>query len=101
MNVASGALSAMFAAKAEPPILADIADAEKREEELLTPSVLTALITPGVDVAQRWAEAHVSTKREVARLLFSPSLLGELRLLRSPIRGHRCPIEQRLEWWKP
>ena len=100
-NVASGALSAMFAAKAEPPILADIADAEKREEELLTPSVLTALISPGVDVAQRWAEAHVSTKREVARLLFSRSLLGELRLLRSPIRGHRCPIEQRLQWWKP
>ncbi len=100
VNVASGALSPMFAVKAEPLILEGIAQAEKREQELLTPSVLTSLITPGADVAQRWRDAAVSTKREVARLLFSPNVLGELRVLRSPSRGHRCPIEQRLQWWK-
>ena len=100
-NVASGALSPLFAVKAEPQILAGIAAAEKREQELLTPSVLTELIAPGEDVAHRWDNAAVSTKREVARLLFSAEVLGELRLSRSPIRGRRCPIEQRLHWWKP
>jgi site-specific DNA recombinase len=99
--VAAGKLSAMLAAKAEPPILDGIAREEKREQELLTPNVLASLITPGEDVAQRWASAAVSTKREVARLLLSADVLGELRLLRSPSRGHRCPIEQRLQWWKP
>jgi hypothetical protein len=100
-NVASGALSPLFAVKAEPQILAGIAAAEKREQELLTPSVLTELIAPGDDVAHRWDNAAVSTKREVARLLFSAEVLGELRLSRSPIRGRRCPVEQRLHWWKP
>jgi site-specific DNA recombinase len=100
-SVVSGALSPLFAAKAEPEILAAIAEAEKREQELLTPGVLTSLIAPGADVAQRWHDAQTSTKREVARLLFSPDVLGELRLLRSPVRGHRGPVEQRIQWWKP
>jgi site-specific DNA recombinase len=99
--VASGRLSTMLAAKSEPLILAEIDQAEKREAELITPSVLTELIKPGADVAKRWKQAKVSTKREVARLLFSADMLGELRVLRSPSRGHRCPIEQRLQWWKP
>ena len=85
----------------EPQILAGIAAAEKREQELLTPSVLTELIAPGDDVAHRWDAAAVSTKREVARLLFSADVLGELRLSRAPVRGRRCPVEQRLHWWKP
>jgi len=29
--------------------------------------VLTSLIAPGADVAQRWRDAQTSTKREVAR----------------------------------
>lgn len=99
--VASGQLSTMLAAKSEPLILAEIDKAEKREKELMTPSVLTELITPGTDVVQRWEQAKISTKREVARLLFSTDVLGELRVLRSPTPGHRCPIEQRLQWWKP
>jgi hypothetical protein len=96
-SVVSGALSPLFAAKAEPEILAAIAEAEKREQELLTPGVLTSLIAPGADVAQRWRDAQTSTKREGARLLFSPDVLGELRLLRSPVRGHRGPVEQRIQ----
>lgn len=99
--VASRQLSPMLAAKAEPQLLADIAKAEQRERELLTPSVLAELMSPGKDVRQRWTEAAISTKREVARMLFSAEVLGELRVLRSLTPGHRCAIEQRVQWWKP
>ena len=99
--VASRQLSPMLAAKSEPQILADIEKAEKRERELLTPSVLAELMSPGKDVLRRWKDAAIPTKREAARMLFSADVLGELRVLRSPTPGHRCPVERRVQWWKP
>jgi len=39
--------------------------------------------------------------RQLIGLLFSADVWEELRLLRSPSRGHRCPLEQRFPWWKP
>lgn len=97
-QVGAGRLSATLAAAAEPTIRARLTAAEEREAALITPAALASLLQPGQDVATRWADAEISTRREVARLLLSPELLGELRVTRSPIRGHRTPATQRIVW---
>ncbi|SNR49741.1 Site-specific DNA recombinase [Haloechinothrix alba] len=96
--VAQGTVSVTLASRSEPQIEAQLRDAERRKQELATPSVLRDLVTPGADVARRWKTAEMSTKREVARLLLTPEVLGELRATRSPTRGHHHPITQRVEW---
>lgn len=93
-----GGISATALARMEPQILADIEKLERRDRVLSTPSVLSGLIEPGKDIRRRWKAAEMSTKREVARLLLAPDRLGELRVLRSPTRGHRVPAEQRVAW---
>lgn len=95
-KVADGALSMAFAAKTEPRLLARIDTLQQRETELATPSVLGGLITPGKDVARRWQDCELSTRRAVAKMVLSPELLGELRVLRSPTPGHRVQVEQRV-----
>lgn len=98
--VAAGAISVATLARAEPVILADIARLETRQKTLSTPSALRGLIEPGQDVAHRWEAAHMSARREIARLLLTPELIGELRVTRSPIPGHRVPAENRVQWWR-
>lgn len=95
-QVGQGKLSAALAARAEPGILSRLRVAEQREAELSTPSELSGLIAPGEGVVRRWRDAPMSTRREVARRLLSPMVLGELRVTRSPIRGRRCPVEDRV-----
>lgn len=97
-QVGRGELSAMLAARAEPQIQGRLRDLESREQELATPSALRSLIAPGEDAAKRWQEAPMSAKRDAARLLLRPDMLGELRVMRNPIPGHRVPIEQRVTW---
>jgi site-specific DNA recombinase len=97
-QVGSGRLSAMLAAKAEPALLARLQKVEARERELSTPNVLAGFLTPGSGVRRSWAGAEMSTKREVARLLFSREVIGELHVQRSPVRGHRGPVVERVEW---
>lgn len=96
--VATGKLSALLASHAEPEILEDIRKAQAREQELSTPRVLEGLITPGADVRVRWNDAQLSTKREVARLLLSPAVLGELRIVRAQLTqpGATPPIHERV-----
>jgi hypothetical protein len=67
--------------RAEPTLLAEITTLEARERELSTPSALRGLIEPGTDIADRWATTPMSTRREIARLLLTPDLIGQL---------HRC-----------
>lgn len=98
--LAAGTLSVALAARSEPAILAEIERLEKREKELATPSALRGLIEPGEDVARRWATAPMSTRREIARLLLTPKLIGELRITPSPTPGHRVPAEERIQWWR-
>lgn len=57
-------------------MLAEIATLETRERELSTPGVLRGLIEPGADVAHRWADKPMSTRREIARLLLTPRLIA-------------------------
>jgi site-specific DNA recombinase len=97
-QVGSGQLSATLAARAEPGILARLAAAEAREEELSTPAPLRDLIKPGTNVVRQWKDAPMSARREVARFLFAPKVCGQLRLRRSPTPGHRCPVQDRV-WW--
>jgi DNA invertase Pin-like site-specific DNA recombinase len=98
--VSAGTLSVALAARSEPALLAEIQRLEQREKELTTPSALRGLIEPGTDVAQRWASAPMSTRRQIARLLLTPQLIGELRITPSPTRGHRVPAEDRIQWWR-
>jgi hypothetical protein len=99
--VATGTLSVVLAARSEPALLAEIERLEKREQELTTPSALRGLIEPGADVARRWATAPMSTRRDIARLLLTPQLIGELRITPSPTRGPRpVPAEDRILWWR-
>lgn len=97
-QVSSGALTATFAAKAEPGIQARLKAARAREQELSTPSRLRGLIPPGME----WATMPMAAKREVARIVLAPDMLGELRIVRRPRDAgpRRVPVEDRVEWRK-
>lgn len=94
----AGRMSVASAIAIEPGILTRIGDLERKERELATPPALAGLITPGEDVAARWEEAPMSSRRQVARLLCSPAILGTLRLGRALGTGHRATLEQRVRW---
>jgi site-specific DNA recombinase len=96
---AAGTISIATVVRAEPQILAAIAELERRESELSTPSALRQFITPGADVARRWQAAPMSARREVARLLLTPEILGELRVMpRPPGQGRHVPAHDRVTW---
>ena len=76
------ALSAL--PRAEPQILATIGALERREAEMATPSALHGFISPGADVARRWQAVPISARREVARMLLAPEMIGELRVTPRP-----------------
>ena len=96
---AAGTISISTIARMEPQILAAIAALERRESELATPSALQQFITPGADVARGWEAVPMSTRREVARLLLTPELLGELRVTpRPPGQSRHAPAHDRVIW---
>ena len=85
----TGAISMRSFARMEPAILNEIADLERRERELSSPPELQQFIEPGARVAAQWGKMPMSARREVARLLLSPSMQGELRVTRVPRGGPR------------
>jgi DNA invertase Pin-like site-specific DNA recombinase len=98
---AAGTISIATVARAEPQILATIGALERREAELSTPSALHGFITPGANVARRWHAAPMSTRREIARLLLMPDMLGELRVTPRPPGwpgGRHVPAASRVVW---
>lgn len=98
-EVGAGRLSVASLVAAEPAMLARITGLEQRERELAAPPALAGLIAPGEDVAARWENAPVSARRQVARLLCSPGVLGTLLLERDPRPGRgRTPAEDRVRW---
>lgn len=96
-RVGAGKLSQAFAERTAPGIEKRLAAARAHEESLSRPPALSAL-PPGRDVAARWEAAPMSARREVARLLLSPAYLGQLRVMRSPVPGHSCPVDDRVKW---
>jgi DNA invertase Pin-like site-specific DNA recombinase len=98
---ATGTISIATVARAEPQILASIAGLERREAELATPSALHGFITLGADVARRWESAPMSARREVARLLLEPEMIGEMRVTQRPAGwpgGRHVPAASRVVW---
>lgn len=93
----AGRLSTATLIAVEPGHVARVEALEARERELVTPPALST-ITPGKDVARRWKAAPMSARRQVARLLCSPPILGTLRVGRSPTPGHRAEPEDRVSW---
>jgi hypothetical protein len=67
---AAADISAHAFAIREGKLLPLIEAAEKRAEELTVPLALRDLLTPGADIAARWAAMTVAARRDVIRLLF-------------------------------
>ena len=93
----AGRMSVASFVAIEPGILARITTLEARERELSVPPALS-VIPPGRDVAARWKAAPVAARRQVARLLCSPAILGTMQVGRSPKAGSAAPPEQRVTW---
>jgi DNA invertase Pin-like site-specific DNA recombinase len=92
-----GKLDVATILEVEPGLVARVKGLEARERELVTPPPLT-MIPPGKDVARRWAAAPMSARRQVAKMLCSPAILGQLRVRRSPAPGHRANPASRVNW---
>jgi hypothetical protein len=71
---------------------------EGRERQLTLPPSILKLVDPGGDVWDSWHRAPISARREVARILLAPRLLGELVILPSPRRGPIQSVLERLEY---
>jgi site-specific DNA recombinase len=76
-----------------PRLDAALIAARGRRDELTAPALLRGLIEPGGGVRRRWAAAAMPARREIARLVFVPELLGELRVIRGT---HADPIDARV-----
>jgi site-specific DNA recombinase len=96
--VSAGKLSVGSLVAAEPGILTRIDDLEARERELSTPPALAGLV--GDDIRERWDGMPMSAKREVARMLLSPSVLGQLRVGRGRNTGGQMVTSaaERVKW---
>ncbi|MFJ1764017.1 recombinase family protein [Amycolatopsis sp. NPDC088138] len=81
-----------------------VAELEGRERELSAPTTLVDILGGRrEDVRARWKDASVSSKRVAAKLLFSPSLIGEIHV--SPVgRGNARhggpPLEERVRFFR-
>lgn len=75
----------------------DLDAAIEKEKAASTPAVLRGLIEPGKGAERRWKALPLEVKRQVARILLSPDLIGELRVTRSP-DGRPCDAEDRVVW---
>jgi site-specific DNA recombinase len=92
-----GRLSVGTLLAVEPAMVKRIEGLEALERELTTPGELAWLIEPGEDIARRWAAAPMSARRQAARQLYSPAMLGTLRVKRSPVPGHQVDVSERVE----
>jgi DNA invertase Pin-like site-specific DNA recombinase len=97
-QVAARKVSAAALAAIEPRLLAEADQLEAQRRELSAPPALAGLIAPGTGAKRRWAKMPMSAKREVARLLLCPDLLGQLRIARAKVTGRLVPVEQRVVW---
>lgn len=93
----AGELSIDFAASVEPGIRARLSGLEERRQELETPPDLRGLVGSREHVRELLASIDdVGRLRRIARLVLSPPLAGEMRILRSPSPRHQVPAKDRV-----
>ncbi|MFI6304340.1 recombinase family protein [Amycolatopsis thailandensis] len=104
----AGKAKSKFATERAMELEDEIAELEKREAELRTPSALSGLITPGAGVRQEWKDAAFSTKREIAKIILAPTPegtlgLGQLRVEQvGPTgRGRKVMPIERTHFYRP
>ncbi|MFI9172525.1 recombinase family protein [Streptomyces lincolnensis] len=68
------------------------------EESKLTISPVMADALAADNVVDWWVDAPVSARREVARIVLSPGLLGEVRVTRTSSAGRTPDVADRLVW---
>jgi hypothetical protein len=76
-----------------PRLDAALLEAKRHRDELTAPALLRGLIEPGKGVRRRWAAAPMPARREIARAVFVPELLGELRITKG---AHTDPLDGRV-----
>lgn len=79
-----------------------VADLELRERELSAPTSLVDILGGRhEDVCIRWKSAAISSKRVAAKVLFTPSLIGEMHVFpvgRGNARHGGPPLEERVRF---
>lgn len=81
-----------------PKIETRLAAAKARRDDLTAPSLLRGLIRPGRDVRRRWKVAPMSARRDIARIVLVPELLGQVRITRALSAGQSIPVQERAAW---
>lgn len=71
---------------------------EAREREMSLPPAILKMIRPGVGIWNSWHEAPLSVRREVARIILRPGLVGRVYIHPSPRTGRSQPILERIEY---
>ncbi|MEV8610081.1 recombinase family protein [Amycolatopsis sp. NPDC051373] len=97
-KVRAGTLTLDFAADVEPGIRERESSASAAVERLKRPPALAGLLEPGEDIVKRWRVMAPSAKRELVQTLLVPELLGELRVLRNPVKGVAAPLRDRVHF---
>lgn len=104
-EVAARRLSAAALAAIEPKLLAQADQLQARVREMSAPPTLAGILAPGKSARRHWTGLTMAARREVARMLLVPHLIGELRICRSesvPAGSHATvPIEARVTWGRP
>ncbi|WP_394814225.1 recombinase family protein [Streptomyces dubilierae] len=85
-------------ARREERLEEEVGQLERREAELTPgPSPLAALFDHGPDIEKRWEATPVEVQRQIARLLLTPEILGEVRVKRVADSASDAAVD-RLEW---
>ncbi|QKV74556.1 recombinase family protein [Amycolatopsis sp. Hca4] len=92
----SGAMSVETGMIVEPGLVERVKNLEQDEKDATTPSVLRPLVGLGERTFEAWEDTPIEAKRDVARTLFVPEILGELRLKPNPVRYQVAPVEDRV-----
>ncbi|WP_053207361.1 recombinase family protein [Jiangella muralis] len=100
-KVASGAVSLEFAARVENGLTQRLTAAQARERELSMPSELRDLLGGSTaNIEATWDAMPIAARRRVASMMLSPSMAGQPRIMRKPVRNKVIPVADRIRWAK-
>lgn len=73
---------------------------EAKLSKLTTPAPLAELLPaePITDAVAWWTQMGVEKQRAIAALLLTPNLLGEVRIMPSPVPRNAAPVSERIAW---